>query len=132
MKEIRGFDEKAFCKSALIQHIKNIYTDFENERPSKKSRVRTNTVVPSGEIPQFRSYMDVREFLLTNTKNAKGKQLMFEFEGSVVGISTYGKPYWAKKDSMADLTFDEAGRLYKTLFNYKFILEEALAGESAK
>lgn len=130
MKPIRGFDnELAFCKTALLQHIKNIYKDFEEDKPSKR-RVRTNMVTPDKGLPNFRSYMDVREFLLTTNTNKKGQALTFNIDGKEIKISTFGKPYFSTKDGSPDLTFDECGLFYKTLFNYKFMLEESLAGNN--
>jgi len=129
MKPIRGFEnEKVLCKEALIQHIRNIYSDFEKERPSKKNRTPRNFVIPDKGIPEFRSYMDVREFLLTKTIDSKGKALTFNFEDKIVKISTKGVPYWANKNGTPDLSFTDAGRFFKTLYNYKFLLEEAIQG----
>ena len=128
MKPIRGFDNTlAFCEEALIQHIKNIYKDFENERPSARKKTRTNFIIPDKGVPSFRSYMDVREFLQTRTTSESGKALTFTFEDQEVKISKFGKPYFSSKNGTPDLTFDECGRFYKTLYNYKFMLEEAIS-----
>ena len=127
MKPIRGFDdEKAFCKSALMQHIKNIYKDFDNERPSARRTSRKNMVIPNKGIPNFRSYMDVKTFLEKVNTGNDGKPLSFQFEDKTVKVSSFGKPYYHDLDSMPDLSFEDSGRFYKTLYNYKFLLEEAI------
>ncbi len=127
MKPIRGTEELAFSEQSLIILIKQIFNDFESDKPSKR-RVRTNIVVTKGEIPSFRSYMDVKSWLEVNNTNKSGKPLAFKFEEETVKISSFGKPYYHDKDSMPDLTFDDCGRFYKTLYNFKFMLEDALKG----
>ena len=127
MKEIRGFDEVAFSKQALIIHIKQIFKEFEEERPSKR-RVQTNLVIPETGLPKFRSYMDVLEFFKTNTRDRHGNALTFEFEGKTVKVSLKGELYYSTKDGTPDMGFDDSQRFLKTLYNYKHLLEAAIKG----
>ncbi len=127
MKPIKGFETLAFCEEALIIHIKQIFKEFDEDRPSKR-RVRTNMVTPATGLPQFRSYMDVMEWFKTNTLNSKGKPLTFEFENEEVKISLKGKAYYNKRDTTPDLSFEENQAFLKLLFNYKHLIEKAIKG----
>ncbi len=127
MKPIRGTEELAFSEQSLIVHIKQIFKEFEEDRPSKR-RVRTNMVTPDAGLPTFRSYMDVKEWFMTNTVDQHGKPLTFTHDGEEIKISLKGKPYYSRRDGTPDLSFEENQVFLKLLFNYKYLLEAAITG----
>ena len=126
MIPLQGYPQtKAYCEDALIAHIEKIYKEFEEDRPSKR-RSRTNTVLNGDAIPQFRSFMDVMEYLKTHTKNKSGGALTFEFNNEEVKMSTKGKAYYSQRDNTPDLSFEDNGQLMKLLFNYRHLLTSAI------
>ncbi len=128
MLPVQGYPQTlAYCEDALLAHIEKIYKDFEEDRPSKR-RVRSNLVSGEWVIPNFRSFMDVMEWMKTNTKNKKGTALTFDFEGEEVKISLKGKAYYSKRDTTPDLSFEDNGRLFKLLYNYKHLIQNAMEG----
>ncbi len=117
----------AYSHDALIAHIDKIYDEFEADRPSKR-RTRTNIVTNGDTIPEFRSFMDVMNYVKTNTLNKQGKALTFDFEGDEVKISLQGKAYYSRRDNTPDLSFEDNSRFFKLLYNYKHLMVDAYNG----
>ena len=113
---------------ALKLHIKRIFEDFEKERPSARRSVSRKLYCPPVGLPDFRSYMDVLKWIKTNTQNAKGTALTFEFEGEEVKISTHGKAYYSKRAGAPDLSFEENTAFMKLLYNFKHLILDAQKG----
>lgn len=86
----------------------------------------TPTHIPNTSIPitydtlsydsrtNIKTFLDMKNYVLKNKRNANGSHIQFEFENRQISISDKDIPYY--RDSSKNLDFNEADRFYKFLF----------------
>ena len=96
------------------------YKDKDKDKDNNKDKYNNKEKDIETSLFNFRSYMDVKEWLETNPL-VNGKNKQFEFEGELIKVSSKGVPYY--QSSQRDMDFNKRKVFYRYLFDNQGLLK---------